>query len=118
MAAEQSQLRCDPFAFQFAERNVNRPLILAAGVKTIEGKIARFADAHAGVTKQQENIAAEIIAAQQFFLKRLILQWSQSARKPLWNARNVLVTEEMSLAQATFRSKPIRGKCRAEGRAY
>jgi hypothetical protein len=35
--------------------------------------IGRFADAHAGVTKQQENIAAQIIAAQQFFLKRLIL---------------------------------------------
>jgi hypothetical protein len=65
--------RHHPFGFQFAERNVNRPLMLAAGVKTIEGKIARFADAHAGVTKQQENIAAEIIAAQQFFLKRLIL---------------------------------------------
>jgi hypothetical protein len=62
-----------PFGLEFAERNVNGPLILAGGVEAIEGKIGRFADAHAGVTKQQENIATEIIAALQFFLKQLIL---------------------------------------------
>ena len=61
------------FGLQLAERHVNRPLIRAGGVETIEGKVGRFADAHAGVAKQQEDVGAEIIAAQQFLLEELIL---------------------------------------------
>ena len=61
------------FGFQLAERHVNRPLIRAGGVETIEGEIDGFADAHAGVAEQQEDVGAEIVAAQQFLLEQLIL---------------------------------------------
>jgi len=57
---------------------VNRPLIGAGSVETIEGKVGRFADAHAGVTKQQEDVGAEIVAAQQFLLEELILLHSRA----------------------------------------
>ena len=48
---------------------MNRPMIRAAGVETIEGKIGGLTDAHAGVAEQQENISAQIIAAAQFLLE-------------------------------------------------
>ena len=51
------------FGLQLAEGHVNRPLIGAGGVETIEGEIDGFADAHAGVAEQQEDVGAEIIAA-------------------------------------------------------
>src|ERR1035437_2220316 len=38
-----------PFGLQLAERHVNRPVIGTGGVEAIEGKVGRFADAHAGV---------------------------------------------------------------------
>jgi hypothetical protein len=50
--------------FQFTERHVDRPLILAGCVKAIEGEIGSFADAHAGVAKQQEHVAAEVVSSQ------------------------------------------------------
>ena len=49
--------------FQFTERHVDRPLILAGRVKALEGKIGRFANAHTGVAKQQENVGAEIVSS-------------------------------------------------------
>jgi hypothetical protein len=52
------------FSLQLAERHMNRPMIRAGGVETIAGKIDGFADAHAGVAKQQEHIAGEIVATQ------------------------------------------------------
>ena len=42
-------------------------------VEAIEGQIDTFTDAHAGVAQQQENIAGQIIAAEQFLLDQLIL---------------------------------------------
>jgi hypothetical protein len=48
-------------------------LIGGGGVEAIEGKVGRFADAHTGVSKQQEDIGAQIVAAQQFLLEPLIL---------------------------------------------
>ena len=56
------------FGFQLAERHVNRPLIRAGGAEAIEGQIGTFTDAHAGVANQQKDIAAQIIAAEQFLL--------------------------------------------------
>jgi hypothetical protein len=41
---------------------VDRPLILAGWVKAIKGKIGSFADAHAGVAKQQEHVGAQVVS--------------------------------------------------------
>ena len=51
------------FGFQLAEGYVNPPLIGAGGVEAIEGEIGGFADAHAGVAEQEEEVGAEIVAA-------------------------------------------------------
>ena len=43
--------RNQPLGLQLAERHMNRPMIQAGSVETIEGKIDGFADAHAGVAE-------------------------------------------------------------------
>jgi hypothetical protein len=63
--------RDHPFGLQLAERYMDRPLLGAGGVEAIEGKVGRFADAHAGVAKQKQDVGAEIVAAQQFLLEEL-----------------------------------------------
>ena len=50
--------------FQFTERPLDRPLILAGWVKAIDGKIGSFANAHAGVAKQQEQVGAEVVSSE------------------------------------------------------
>jgi hypothetical protein len=62
-----------PFRLQLAERYLNGPSIGAGRVKAIEGKVGRLTYAHAGVAKQQENVGAEIVAAEQFLLQKFIL---------------------------------------------
>jgi hypothetical protein len=84
-----------PFGLQFAKRHMDRPLIRTRGVETIEGKIGRFADAHARVAKQQEYVGAEIIAAQQFLLEELILLQGEGAGQASRSAGNVLATEQV-----------------------
>jgi len=74
---------------------VNRPLIGAGSVEAIEGKVGRFADAHARVTKQQEDVGAEIVAAQQFLLEELILLHGERTGQASRSARNVLATEQL-----------------------
>ena len=51
------------FGFQLAEGHVKGPLIQAGGVETVEGEIDGFADAHASVAEQQEEVGSEIVAA-------------------------------------------------------
>src|SRR5579863_7060789 len=58
-----------PLRLQLAERYLNGPLIGAGGVEAIEGQVGRFADAHAGVTEQQQDVGGEVIAAEQFLLE-------------------------------------------------
>ena len=55
-------------SLQLAERHVNGPLIRAEGWRQSKDRSAHFTDAHAGVTKQQEDIGAEIIAAEELLL--------------------------------------------------
>ena len=54
---------------QFAERHVDGPLVRAYRVQAIIRKVDTLADAHAGVAQQQEDIAGEIVAAEQFLLQ-------------------------------------------------
>jgi hypothetical protein len=84
-----------PFGLQFAKRHMDRPLIHSGGVETIEGKIGRFADAHARVAKQQEYVGAEIIAAPQFLLEELILLHGECAGQGPRSAGDVLATEQL-----------------------
>ena len=83
------------FGLQLAEGHMNGPLVRACGVEAIEGKVGRFADAHAGVAQQQEYIGTEIIAVQQFLLKELILLHGEGAGQASRSAGNILATEQL-----------------------
>jgi hypothetical protein len=56
------------FCFEFAEWNMNRPLIGPGGAQAIGGQIDTLTDAHAGVADQQKGIAAEIVTAKELLL--------------------------------------------------
>jgi len=83
------------FGFQLAEGYVNPPLIGAGGMEAIEGEIDGFPDAHACVAEQQEEVGAEIVAAQQFLLEQLIVFRRQGTRQGVGTAGDVLATEEL-----------------------
>ena len=57
------------FRFQFAEGNVDCPLIGAGRAKAIEGEIDALANAHTCVTNQQKSIGAEIVASEELLLQ-------------------------------------------------
>src|SRR5215468_8726730 len=66
--------------FNLPSGTLQRPLIGAGNVETVEGEIDGFADAHAGVTEQQEEVGPQIVAAVQFLLEQLIVFRRQGAR--------------------------------------
>ena len=82
--------------FQLAERDMQRPLIEAGNVETVEGEIDGFADAHAGVTEQQEEVGPQIVAAVQFLLEQLIVFRRQGAREAAGTAGNILPAEYLA----------------------
>ena len=79
--------RDQAFFLQFAERDMHGPLIRAGGAEAIVGQIDALADAHAGVTDQQKRIPAEIIAAEQLLIEKLILLRGQRARQSFGEPR-------------------------------
>jgi hypothetical protein len=91
-----------PFCFEFTERHMNRPLTRAGGAKAIEGQIGTFTDTHAGVANEQEDIATQIVAAEEFLLQKLILLGCEWPWKSLRGMRNVLAADEMSELRKLF----------------
>ena len=83
------------FCLQFAERDMNGPLIRAGGAEAIVGQIGALADAHAGVTDQQKCVTAEIIPAEELLVEELILLSGEGARQSFWEPRNVLAANQM-----------------------
>jgi hypothetical protein len=59
--------------FEFAQGHVNRPLVRASGAQAVIGEVNTLADSHTGMAEQQEDICAQIVAAQEFLLEELIL---------------------------------------------
>ena len=47
----------------FAQRDLDGPVIRPSGAETIARKIHAFADAHAGMAKQQHHVTGEIVTA-------------------------------------------------------
>jgi hypothetical protein len=84
------------FCFEFAERNVNRPLIRACRAKAVEGQIGTFTDAHTRVANQQKGVATQIIAQAEFLLQEFTLFCREWAWKSLREARNILAADQMS----------------------
>ena len=67
----------EAFAVQFADGDVEGPLIGSELRETIQGEIDAFADADAGGAGQQEGIGGQVVGAAQFLLQELIVWWRQ-----------------------------------------
>ena len=49
------------FGFELAQRNIERPLVGAGEAEAVTGQVDRFADTHAGVAEQQEDIEGVLL---------------------------------------------------------
>ena len=103
-----------PFGFEFAERDMNGPLIRAGGAKAIARQIGTLADAHAGVTNQQKRIAAEIIAAEELLLEELVLFCGEGRGSRCGRRGMSSGADQMSEIRKLIGSKPVRGRCSAD----
>jgi hypothetical protein len=56
------------FGFEFAEGDMNSPLLGAGGSKAIQAEISALTDAHSGMANQEESIATPIVPAGKLLL--------------------------------------------------
>jgi hypothetical protein len=82
--------------FEFAQGHVNRPLVWTGGAQAVVGEVNTLADSHTGVSEHEEDISAQIVAAQEFLLEELILFSGKRTRQTLRCARNILAPDEVS----------------------
>ena len=54
---------------QFAERDMQRPLVRADLAQTVQRQIDAFADADSGGAREQERIGRQVVGAAQFLLQ-------------------------------------------------
>ena len=84
------------FGLEFAEGDMNRPLVWPRGAQTVVGEIGAFADTHAGVAEQEEDISAEIVAAHELLLEELILLGGERSWQGVGRAWDILAQQEVS----------------------
>jgi isopentenyl diphosphate isomerase/L-lactate dehydrogenase-like FMN-dependent dehydrogenase len=82
--------------FQFAEGNMDGPLVGACGAQTVVGQVDAFADTHAGGAEQEEDISAKIVATHQLLLQEMILLGGERTGQTLWRTRNILTPNQVS----------------------
>ena len=80
---------------EFAEGNMDGPLVGRRGAQTVIGEVDAFADTHAGVAEQQEDISAEIVAAHELLLEELILLGGERSWQSVGRARNILAQQQV-----------------------
>jgi len=56
--------RDQTFSVQLSQGNMNSPLLRTHGTQAIEREIDTFADTHAGVSQQQQDVTGEIVASE------------------------------------------------------
>ena len=74
--------RHDTLGVQLAERYVERPLSGSELAQAVKGEIDTLADADASVADEQQRVAGDIVALQEFLLDEPILLGSQRTGKP------------------------------------
>ena len=84
------------FGLELAEGNMDRPLVRPCGSQAVIRQIDAFADTHAGVAEEQEDISAEIVAAEQLLLQELILLRGERPGQTLRCARDIFAAQQMS----------------------
>ena len=84
------------FGLEFAKGDMNRPLVWPSGVQTVIGEINAFANTHASVAEQEEDISAEIVAAPEALLEELILLGGKRSWQSVGRAWDILAQQEVS----------------------
>ena len=116
------------FGLEFAEGYMNRPLVWACGAQAVIGEIDAFADTHAGVAEQQEDISAEIVAAHELLLQELILLGGERSGQSMGRARNILAQQQVGqfsemagasqlMEDGAQSEEPADAGCRGQGRS-
>jgi hypothetical protein len=88
--------RDQSFGFEFAERDMDGPLVRTSGTEAVRCQIGALTDAHAGVADQQEDVRAQVVAAEELLLKQLILFGTKRTGQSVGEARDVLAPDQMS----------------------
>jgi len=83
------------FGFEFAQRDMDGPLVGTGGAQAVIGQVDALADAHAGVAQQEEEVSAQVIAAQELLLKKLVLLGGKRSGEPLRSPGDVLATQHV-----------------------
>ena len=84
------------FGLEFAEGDMDRPLVRACGAQAVIGEVDALADAHAGLAEQQEDISAKIVAAHELLLEELILLCGERPWQSLRRARDIFAPQQVS----------------------
>ena len=116
------------FGFEFSERDMNGPLVWSRGAQAVIRKIDAFADTHAGVAEQQEDISAEIVAAEELLLQELILLGGERSWQSMGRARNILAQQQVGqfsemagasqlMEDGAQSEEPADAGCRGQGRS-
>ena len=83
------------FGLEFAEGNMDGPLVRPRGAQTVIGEIDALADAHAGRAHQEEDISSEIVSAHELLLEELILLGSERSWQSVGRARDILAQQQV-----------------------
>jgi hypothetical protein len=75
------------------EGNMDSPLLRAGASQAVIRQIDAFADTHAGVAEQQEDISAQVVAAEQLLLQELILLRGERPWQTLRCARDIFAAQ-------------------------
>src|SRR6516162_10098682 len=81
--ADKAVNRDHAFGLEFAEWDMNRPLIWPHHAETVPGQIGTFSDAHAGMANEQKGIAAQIVTPQELLPEKLVLVCGERAGESL-----------------------------------
>ena len=87
--------RNQAFGFELAEGHVNGPLIRPERAQAVGCQIDALADSHPGVALQQQEVAREIVAAEEFLLNPLVLFRQQRAGELALPARGIFAGEQV-----------------------
>jgi hypothetical protein len=112
---------------EFAEGDMDGPLVRPRRAQTVIGEVDAFADTHAGRAEQQEDISAEIVAAHELLLEELILLGGEGSWQRVRRAWDILAQQQVGqfsamagacqlMENGAQREEPTDAGCRCQGR--
>ena len=89
--------RHQTFGVEFAERDMQRPLVRPDLAQTVQRKIDAFPDADSGDTSEEQRVGRQVIGAAQFVAEQLVVLWRERSGQILGQRREVLAADEVRL---------------------